>query len=116
MKRALMFAQIGAFVVSGLLATTSFADPPAASASGDPVEQALETSGSDTQFEEFDSERFEAEYSRANIERYDALRSSPSPRQQVIAGQIYLEHEEDTPALVRPRRADVVARAVQLAP
>ncbi|MBL0164738.1 MAG: hypothetical protein IPP82_14100 [Xanthomonadales bacterium] len=116
MKRALMFAQIGAFVVSGLLATTSFADPPAASASGDPVEQTLETSGSDTQFEEFDSERFEAEYSRANIERYDALRSSPSPRQQVIAGQIYLEHEEDTPALVRPRRADVVARAVQLAP
>ncbi len=116
MKRSLMFVQIGAFLFAGCLAAVAHADKPATSGAGDPVEQAVETPGSDTEFEDFDNQRFEEEYARANLERYDALRSSPSPRQQVLAGKIYLDHEEETPVLVRPRRVEVVARAVQLAP
>ena len=116
MKRSLMFAQLGALVVAGCLATAAHADKPALTSGGNSVEQAVDTSNSETEFEEFDSQDFEAEYTRASLERYDALRSSTSPRQQVLAGLIYLEHEEETPALIRPRRVDVVARAVQLAP
>ena len=116
MKRTLMVAQIGAIVVAGCLGMAAHADKPSVTGSADPVEQATDTSSSDVEFDEFDTQHFEEEYARTNIERYDALSASPSPRQQVLAGRIYLEQEEETPALIRPRRADVVARAVQLAP
>lgn len=54
-------------------------------------------------------------YRRAQEALFDQLRSDPSPRQQVLAGSLYLGNEDETPTALRPRRSDVVARAVQFA-
>jgi len=108
---------MGAWIVSGCLATAVSATAGAGDAV--PVEHAAQAAAGDAGSEssdEFDADRFVEEYNRSQAERYDVLADSPSPRQQVLVSQIYLAGEDDTPALVRPRRADVVARAVQLAP
>jgi hypothetical protein len=47
---------------------------------------------------------------------FDRLRADSSPRQQVLAGRIYLDDDESVPTALRPKREDVVAHAVQLAP
>lgn len=55
-------------------------------------------------------------YKSAQILLFDALRNDSSPRQQVLAGRIYISSDDETPAALRPKGADVVARAAQLAP
>ena len=55
------------------------------------------------------------DYRQAQRDLYDALRESPSPRQQVLAGRLYFG-EDETPSALRPKRADVVAQAARTAP
>jgi hypothetical protein len=65
--------------------------------------------------DETDGEAMAAKYKQAQVAFFDALRSDPSPRQQVLAGRLYLA-EDDTPSALRPKRVDVVTRAASLAP
>lgn len=65
-------------------------------AAEDPAEQAVAVSDSASELEDFDNQRFEDEYKRAKIERYEAPCYSASPRQQVLAGLVCLDHEEET--------------------
>lgn len=51
----------------------------------------------------------------AQIALFDQLHSDTSPRQQVLIGRVYIDSDAATNTL-RPKRKDVVARAVQLAP
>ncbi len=55
------------------------------------------------------------QYQQAQLDLYDALRGDSSPRTQVLAARIYFD-EDDAANALRPKRADVVARAAQLAP
>lgn len=57
----------------------------------------------------------EFDYDAHRIALFDRVSNDSSPRQQVLAGEIYLE-DDDTTLTLRPKRKDVVARAVQLAP
>jgi hypothetical protein len=67
--------------------------------------------------EEFDADAWQEKRERAERELFDALRADASPRRQVLAGRIHLSDEDqDTPAALRPKRDDVVARAANLAP
>jgi hypothetical protein len=46
---------------------------------------------------------------------YDTLSGDPSPQVQVLAGRASLSDQDDaTPSALRPKRADVIARAAQL--
>jgi len=65
--------------------------------------------------DESDGQAMAARYKQAQVALFDALRSSPSPAQQVLAGRLYID-DDDTPSALRPRRDDVVARAAGLAP
>lgn len=56
-----------------------------------------------------------ARYKQAQVALFDALRQDPSPAQQVLAGRLYVD-DDDTPSALRPKSADVVARAARLAP
>jgi hypothetical protein len=62
-----------------------------------------------------DDEASAAAYKRAQIALYDTLRSDSSPDRQVLAGRLYVD-DDHVPAALRPKQADVVARAAQLAP
>jgi hypothetical protein len=116
MKLKALNGWIGLLVFSACLAAPAYSMKPALPETVDPV-GGVDTAGPDAATDDtFNGAAFEAEYERVETDRYDALSSSPSPRQQVLAGQISLDDEDETPALVRPKRADVVARAVQLAP
>lgn len=55
------------------------------------------------------------DYRQMQRDLYDALRASPSPRQQALAGRLYLG-DDDTPSALRPKREDVVAQAARTAP
>lgn len=65
--------------------------------------------------DESDGQAMAARYKQAQVALFDALRSSPSPAQQVLAGRLYVD-DDDTPSALRPKSADVVARAAGLAP
>lgn len=54
-------------------------------------------------------------YKQAQVALYDTLRSDASPARQVLAGRLYVD-DDDTPSALRPKSADVVARAAGLAP
>jgi hypothetical protein len=54
-------------------------------------------------------------YKRNQLALYDALSTDPSPRFRVLAGRIAIEDDE-TSTVLRPKSADVVARAAQFAP
>ncbi len=54
-------------------------------------------------------------YRQAQLDFYDALSHAPSPRVQVLAGSLSID-EDDAANALRPKRADVVARAATLAP
>jgi hypothetical protein len=54
-------------------------------------------------------------YKQAQIVLYDTLRRDSSPDRQVLAGRLYVD-DDDVPAALRPKRAEVVARAARLAP
>jgi hypothetical protein len=54
-------------------------------------------------------------YKRNELALYDALSTDPSPRIQVLAGRMAIEDDE-TPTVLRPKSADVVARAAGFAP
>lgn len=54
-------------------------------------------------------------YRQAQLDFYDALSLAPSPRVQVLSGSLYIDENNAAHAL-RPKRADVVARAATLAP
>lgn len=62
-----------------------------------------------------DAEAMFADYKQAHRDLYDALRADASPRQQVLAGRLYLG-EDETPSALRPKREDVVAQAARNAP
>src|SRR5262249_43377017 len=47
---------------------------------------------------------------------FDRLRGDSSPRQQVLAGRLSFGEDDGTPTALRPKREEVVARAVRLAP
>lgn len=116
MKKHGLVGGLGLLAITGFLGMAAAATDPATSGT---ASQDVGVEAGDVEYADddaFDSESFESAYRRSEEERYDALRSSPSPRQQVLAGQIYLENEDETPAMVRPKRTEVVARAVQLAP
>lgn len=55
------------------------------------------------------------QYERAERELFDRLHADPSPRVQVLAARVYLS-DRDEGAPLRPKGADVVARAASLAP
>src|ERR1700712_4773579 len=56
-----------------------------------------------------------ADYRRAQVDLFDALSSDPSPRRQVLAGDIYIPDKDELPTALRPKGEDVVARAAQFA-
>ncbi|WP_395683880.1 hypothetical protein [Dokdonella sp.] len=62
-----------------------------------------------------DADAMMSRYKQAQIALFDALRSDPSPARQVLAGRLYVD-DDDTPSALRPKSADVVARAAGLAP
>lgn len=62
-----------------------------------------------------DADSSHAKYERQQRERFDLLRNDGSPRVQVLAGRIYLDGDDPANRLL-PKSADVVARAVRLAP
>jgi hypothetical protein len=55
------------------------------------------------------------EWEQAELALFDALRIDSSPRIQVLAGRLYVAGD-DAASMLRPKRADVVARAANLAP
>ncbi|MGN6518587.1 MAG: hypothetical protein ACTHK2_04085, partial [Dokdonella sp.] len=55
------------------------------------------------------------DYRQVERDLYDALRGAASPRQQVLAGRLYLD-EDETPSALRPKREEVVAQAARAAP
>ncbi|HEY0232843.1 MAG TPA: hypothetical protein VGC55_16475 [Dokdonella sp.] len=55
-------------------------------------------------------------YGERQAALFDRLREDSSPRQQILVGHIYLGNDDAVPTALRPKREDVVARAVQLAP
>jgi hypothetical protein len=70
----------------------------------------------DSESVEDDEDAMTADYNARQAELFDRLREDSSPRQQVLAGRIYVGDDEGVPTALRPKREDVVARAVQLAP
>lgn len=58
----------------------------------------------------------EKDYKRTELAIYDALSTDPSPHVAVLAGEIYLDKDDATPTALRPKREQVVARAVENAP
>ena len=55
-------------------------------------------------------------YQAKELALYDALSTDPSPRIQILAARIYTEDSDQTPAALRPKHADVIARAARFAP
>ncbi|HEX5123012.1 MAG TPA: hypothetical protein VFV97_07180, partial [Rhodanobacteraceae bacterium] len=47
---------------------------------------------------------------------YDTLVADPSPRVQILTTGVYVKDDDPTPTALRPKRADVIARAVDFAP
>lgn len=64
---------------------------------------------------DYDADASIESYKRNELALYDALSTDPSPRLQVLAGRIYVDDDE-TPTALRPKRAEVIARAAQFAP
>jgi len=58
----------------------------------------------------------ENDYKRTELAIYDALSTDPSPRIAILAGQIYIPRDDATPTALRPKREQVIARAVENAP
>lgn len=58
------------------------------------------------------------QYRQAQIDLYDALRGDSSPQVQVLAARVYFPDDGNSEmgGALRPKREDVVSRAVQLAP
>jgi hypothetical protein len=65
---------------------------------------------------EGDAAAFTAKYKQAQVDLFDALRNDSSPRQQVLAGRIYIDSDDDISTALRPKPVDVAARAAKLAP
>ncbi|HJT99366.1 MAG TPA: hypothetical protein VJ696_13700 [Rhodanobacteraceae bacterium] len=58
----------------------------------------------------------DADYTNRQLALYDALIADPSPRTQVLTTTVYVPSDDATPTALRPKREDVVARAVAFAP
>jgi len=103
-------------LVIGVAATTAAAGPaPISSDAKDKVEVSGEVSA-DAEAANYDVAASMEDYQRSQLAAYDALSTDPSPRFQVLASRIYFDEDEGTPTALRPKRAEVVARAAQFAP
>lgn len=102
---------IRAFAAGMLLA---FAATAAWSAPVDPAkskDDAAAAADDDT-----DAAKAEADYERSQLALYDALVADPSPSIQILTLEVSVPSDDPTPTALRPKPADVAARAVDFAP
>jgi hypothetical protein len=78
--------------------------------------KAAATASADVGDAAFDVEASKAKYERSQAALYDTLVADPSPRVQILTVGVYVPDDDPTPTALRPKRADIIARAVDFAP